>query len=92
MIMQFITEVISLILDPILSVLDFAGVDVDVLVDAATSILEYLSMGWQVLNIFVPTLDLCLGMAVFCVVVEGVYKLYLLVMWVLRKIPVISVQ
>lgn len=92
MIMNFIMEMIGFILTPVLAVLDFAGIDITAATEAATSILQYITAGWQMLNIFCPTLDACLGMALTCVAVEGIYKAYLFIMWVLRKIPMLGIS
>ena len=92
MIMEFIMKMIGFILTPVLQILDFAGLDITAATNAATSILSYLESGWQMLNIFCPTLDACLGLALVCISVEGIYKLYLFIMWVLKKIPMLGVS
>lgn len=92
MIMNFILEVVSFIFEPIFEVLNTLGVDVEPAIEAAETVLTYVVSGWQMLNIFCPTLDACLGLALICVSIELIYNLYLLVMWVLRKIPVLGVS
>ena len=92
MIMNFILEVIQYVFDPILDVLSNVGVDVEPAVEAAESILMYVVTGWQMLNIFCPTLDACLGLAMICVSIEVLYVLYLGIMWVLKKIPMLGIS
>lgn len=91
MIAKFFLKVISVVLSPLLAVLDFAGVDITAVTQAATAIIPYLADGWAFLKKFCPTLDACLAMAGVCVVAEAAYRVYLFVLWVLRKIPMLGI-
>jgi hypothetical protein len=83
---------LSYVFDPIFDVLSNLGVDVEPAIEAAESILTYIITGWQMLNIFCPTLDACLGLAMICVSIEVLYVAYLGIMWILKKIPMLGVS
>lgn len=90
--MKFISGVIGLILTPLAAALDLAGVDLTAAVSAATSIVPYLATGYSVLRIFIPTIDACVSLALLCVSVYGIYRAYLVVLWVIRKIPMLGIS
>lgn len=92
MIMKFFLKIINVALTPLFAILDLAGVDITAVTNAAASIIPYVASGWAMLKKFCPTLDACLALAGVCVAFETIYKLYLFVLWVLKKIPVISVS
>lgn len=93
MIFDFILNSIDAILNNLAyPLLQFAGLDVSEITYWVEMSLEFIVSGWKFLNIFVPGLDVCLGMAVFCITVELIYKAYLVVMWILKKIPVLGVS
>lgn len=68
------------------------GEQLNSFIELAYTIIDYILIGWQFLNIFIPTLDVCLGMALFCLSFEFIYQVYLLIMWILKKIPVLGVS
>lgn len=93
MIFDFIMSAVSFVLDRLIEPLvGLMGLDTTNIVYWAEYTLGLVEDGWKFLNIFVPGLDICLGMAVFCVSVEMIYKGYLLVMWIIKKIPVLGVS
>lgn len=92
MITKLISKLVGVILTPVAAVLDFAGIDLTAAVSAASSIVPYISMGYSFLRIFIPTLDACLSLALLCVAANGIYHGYLVVMWILRKLPMVGIS
>lgn len=92
MIVKLISSLVGIILTPIAAVLNFAGIDLTAAVSAASSIIPYIASGYSVLRIFIPTIDACLSLALVCVAANGIYHGYLVVMWILRKLPMVGIQ
>lgn len=92
MITKLISSLVGIILTPLAAVLDFAGIDLTAAVSAASSIVPYLATGYSFMKIFIPTLDACLSLALLCVAANGIYHGYLVVMWILKKLPMVGIS
>lgn len=92
MIVKLISSLVGLLLTPIAAALNFAGIDLTAAISAASSVVPYIATGYSFLRIFVPTIDACLSLALLCVAIDGVYRGYLVVMWIIRKLPMVGIR
>lgn len=93
MIFNFIMESVQAVLDfVVFPILELFNLDLTMVEEYAVIGFDLIVDGWKFINIFIPYMDICLGMALLCISIEAVYKLYLLVMWIIKKIPVLGVS
>lgn len=87
---NLISSFFGWVLSPILNLLNFPVVPPE-LVSIMNTVFGYLKQGMSVLSFFVPMGTIKPAITVF-LVIYGVYHAYLIVMFILKKIPFIGIK
>lgn len=90
MILNLIKKLLKIITDAIFSVVDFPVVPAG-LVSAVQMMLDYMKQGMGIFNFFIPLTAVKPALIIF-LSVWGVLHGYKLLMWVLRKIPMLGIK
>lgn len=90
MIIGLIKKLLKIITDAIFSVVDFPVVPAG-LVSAVSMMFDYMKAGMGIFSFFIP-LDAVKPALIVFVSVWGVLHGYKLLMWVLRKIPMLGIK
>lgn len=80
----------SWLLSPIINALDFPVVPAE-LSQIVTQVFGYMKSGMSIVNFFCPLSLIRPALTVFLAVFAG-YHAYLVIMWVLRKLPFVGVK
>ena len=90
MIVKLLSGILSLFLTPILGLLSFA-IDLEPIAQVFLVIIGYIRAGLGIVNFFLP-LNLVSPLLVTVLAVSAALQIYHLVMWILRKIPMVGVD
>lgn len=90
MILNLIKKLLTFVTDTIFSVIDIPVVPVG-LVSAVNTLFDYMRQGMGIFNFFCPLDSIAPAIDLF-VAVWTVINVYDLVMWVLRKIPMLGIE
>lgn len=90
MIIDLIKKLLTFVTDTIFSVIDFPVVP-DGLVNAVGTLFEYMEQGMGIVNFFCPLSAISPAIDLF-VAVWAILNVYDIVMWVLRKIPMLGIE
>lgn len=90
MIVNLIKKLLTFVTDTIFSVIDFPVVP-DGLVNAVDTLFMYMEQGMGIVNFFCPLDAISPAIDLF-VAVWAIINVYDIVMWVLRKIPMLGIE
>lgn len=90
MIIELITKLLSFVTDKIFSVIDFPIVPSG-LINAVNTMFDYIEEGIGIINFFCPLDKISPAIDLF-LAVWAVIHIYDIVMWILRKIPVLGID
>lgn len=91
MLIKLLLSLVSIILTPIIALLDFAGLDFSAVLEGVNALIHYIISGFDIVFFFVPK-GVALACANVCILLEGIYLTYCICMWVFRKIPFLGVE
>lgn len=86
MLLKLMLNLASLLLTPIIALLNFAGIDFADILAGVNALLQYIVSGFDIVFFFVPK-TVCMIAVNICLLLEEVYLAYCIMMWIYRKIP-----